>query len=388
MGIIFALVLFMVSLVSGDTIPTSRPSISNQYSSSGYEGETMKYSCYLSSLGDPQVRWSWFCGQEQMRSHITYSTTYTYLTFRLSRKYHQKSCYCRATSPSSILDYNRTSSRSIIYVYHIPPTKPMIYAISPTTVRPGENIQVKCNLTSLGYPTISWRWFCDNQAPSYGTTIELETYLSLNVNNRSIGCRCRGTFSNSYYDHQYDEYSNLVQFLVFPIPDEPPVLTLLTPMDVSEGEDVSLLCSVPKLSNLDVSWAWYCGNHRLPSDRAEQSGAITKISFKAEMKYHQQFCYCRANQSLAHYVAYSNLKRITIITEVTTSCLSPVTFGSTTGLLLAIIVALFTVVVLQCVWLRKNNGTKETKSSKEVHQNPVYSNEPSYETLQRNETNM
>lgn len=42
--------------------------------------------------------------------------------------------------------------------------------------------------------------------------------------------------------------------------------------------------------------------------------------------------------------------------EVTTSCLSPVTFGSTTGLLLAIIVALFTVVVLQCVWLRKNNG--------------------------------
>lgn len=98
-------------------VPTSRPSISNQYSSSGYEGDTMKYSCYLSSLGDPQVRWSWFCGQEQMRSHITYSTTYTYLTFRLSRKYHQKACFCIATSPSSILVYNRTSSRSIIYVY-------------------------------------------------------------------------------------------------------------------------------------------------------------------------------------------------------------------------------------------------------------------------------
>lgn len=94
-----------------------------------------------------------------------------------------------------------------------PQTKPMIYAISPTTVRPGENIQVKCNLTSLGYPTISWRWFCDNQAPSYGTTIELETYFSLNVNNRSIGCRCRGTSSSSY--SEYDEFSNLVQFLVF-----------------------------------------------------------------------------------------------------------------------------------------------------------------------------
>lgn len=94
-----------------------------------------------------------------------------------------------------------------------PPTKPIIYPVSPTTVRPEEKIQVKCNLTSLGYPTISWRWFCDNQAPSYGTTMGLETYFSLNVNDRSIGCRCRGTLSNSYY--QYEEYSELVQFSVF-----------------------------------------------------------------------------------------------------------------------------------------------------------------------------
>lgn len=89
----------------------------------------------------------------------------------------------------------------------------MIYAVSPTTVRPGEKIQVKCNLTSLGYPTIYWRLFCDDQTPSYGNTIELEIYYSLNVNNRSFGCRCRGTSSNSYY--QYDEYSELIQFSVF-----------------------------------------------------------------------------------------------------------------------------------------------------------------------------
>lgn len=99
-------------------IPTSRPSISYQSSSSGYEGETMKFSCYLSSLGDPQVRWSWFCGQEQMESLITNSTTYTYLEFLLSMKYHKKACYCRATSPSSTLIYNMTSNRRLtIYVY-------------------------------------------------------------------------------------------------------------------------------------------------------------------------------------------------------------------------------------------------------------------------------
>lgn len=42
--------------------------------------------------------------------------------------------------------------------------------------------------------------------------------------------------------------------------------------------------------------------------------------------------------------------------EAATQCLSPVTFGTTTGLLLAIIVPLSIVVVLQCVRLRKNNG--------------------------------
>lgn len=77
----------------------------------------MKFSCYLSSLGDPPVAWSWFCGQEQMESHITNSTYYSYLEFWLSMKYHQNFCYCRATSPSSTLIYNMTSSRYEIYVY-------------------------------------------------------------------------------------------------------------------------------------------------------------------------------------------------------------------------------------------------------------------------------
>lgn len=82
--------------------------MSYYYSTSGYEGDTMKLYCYLSSLGDPPVVWSWFCGDEQMMSGITYSTTNTYLTFPLSLKYHQKSCYCRAISPSTSLIYNGT----------------------------------------------------------------------------------------------------------------------------------------------------------------------------------------------------------------------------------------------------------------------------------------
>lgn len=98
-------------------IPSSRPQISNMYSTTGRERDTVKFSCYLSSLGDPPVVWSWFCGQEQMESLITNSTTYTYLEFLLSMKYHQKACYCRATSPSSTLIYAVDSNRYRIQVY-------------------------------------------------------------------------------------------------------------------------------------------------------------------------------------------------------------------------------------------------------------------------------
>lgn len=96
-------------------IPSSDPSI-YPYSVYGYEGETVQFGCSLSTLGSPPVIWSWFCGQEQMTSGITYSTTYTYLTFKLSMKYHLRSCYCRATSPSTLLIYNRSSSQRAIYV--------------------------------------------------------------------------------------------------------------------------------------------------------------------------------------------------------------------------------------------------------------------------------
>lgn len=287
MEYILFITLCFLSSVAGDTIPTSEPSL-YPYSVNGYEGESAQFQCYLSNLGDPPVKWSWFCGQEQMKSHITYSTTYTYLTFKLSMKYHLKSCYCRATSPSSVLVYNQSSTHRQINVNHHPPTKPMIYALSSTTVRPDETIQAKCNLTSLGYPQISWMWFCSNQVPVSGTSIRFESYVSLKItsNDKTVGCRCRATSSITYYE--YDEFSDVVHFTVFSDPNND------------------------------------------------------------------------------------------------TQCLSPVAFGTTTGLLLAIIVALSVVVILQCVRKRNDNGTSETRSNDAIgHQNPVYSNEPSYETLRR-----
>lgn len=91
----------------------------------------------------------------------------------------------------------------------------MIYAMSSSTVRSVDSIQAKCNITSLGYPQISWTWFCGNQAPIAGTSVQLESYLRLNINfnDKTIGCRCRGTSLNSYY--QYDEFSDAIEFTIF-----------------------------------------------------------------------------------------------------------------------------------------------------------------------------
>lgn len=111
-------IIFKCFLYICKAVPRSYPSVSIGSTNKGYEGETMKFSCHLRTRGDPPVTWSWFCGQEQIKSHITYKDNDTYVTFPLSRKYHQKACYCRATSPSSILDYNRTStSEYSLYLY-------------------------------------------------------------------------------------------------------------------------------------------------------------------------------------------------------------------------------------------------------------------------------
>lgn len=287
MEYILFITLCFLSVVADDKIPSSAPYI-YQSSVNGYEGETAQFQCSLSTLGSPPVIWSWFCGQEQMTSHITYSLTFTYLTFKLSMKYHLRSCYCRATSPSTSLIYNRSSSQRAIYVNHLPPTKPMVYVLSSTAVRSEETIQAKCNISSLGYPQISWMWFCSNQAPVSGTSIRFESYISIKTtsNDKTIGCRCRATFPITYYEYYYDEFSDFVHFTVLSDPNN-------------------------------------------------------------DSQY-----------------------------------LSPVAFGTTTGLLVAIIVALSVVVILQCV--RKRNGTSEPRSNDAIgHQNPAYSNEPSYETLQR-----
>ncbi|XP_062604918.1 uncharacterized protein LOC134266715, partial [Saccostrea cucullata] len=78
----------------------------------------------------------------------------------------------------------------------------------------GEYITIKCNLTSLGYPQISWRWICDDLPPLNGVDLGKETYLEIKVTARhnGIACRCKGISSSIYV---YDELSDPVTILVY-----------------------------------------------------------------------------------------------------------------------------------------------------------------------------
>ncbi|XP_061170003.1 uncharacterized protein LOC133179228 [Saccostrea echinata] len=206
-------------------IPSSPPSLDpdlgmkiNSYAENFvrhvYEGDLMKFRCSVYPLGNPPITWTWFCGDEQMRN-VTFKSSYTYMIFTANWHHDGKSCYCRAKSHSTVLFYDYPSRyRYVMRVYHSPKARPMIYPLSPTTVQSGEYINIKCNLTTLGYPQISWRWICDNTAPQNGVDIGTETYIEIKANVRHNGkvCRCRGISPSIYI---YDEVSDPVIITVF-----------------------------------------------------------------------------------------------------------------------------------------------------------------------------
>ncbi|XP_062582023.1 uncharacterized protein LOC134243808 [Saccostrea cucullata] len=221
-------ILSIFSVVSSDTIPSSVPNLypsygmqvdsySNRYTRHIYEGDLMKFECYLSSLGDPPITWTWYCGEEVMKN-VTFSSNYlhTYMNFTATRKHDKKPCYCRAKSPSTILFYDETSRyRYKMRVYHSPWTRPRIYTLSPRSVQNGEYIHIKCILTTLGYPQISWKWFCGEEPPQNGVEVGTETYLAFKASPSHDGmvCRCRGISSSSSY-YTYDEVSDPVTITV------------------------------------------------------------------------------------------------------------------------------------------------------------------------------
>ncbi|XP_062582022.1 uncharacterized protein LOC134243807 [Saccostrea cucullata] len=317
--------IFWISYtVMSDTIPSSPPrlysylgmtinSYTDNFVRHVYEGGLMKFRCYVNLLAEPPITWTWYCGEEQM-TNVTFSGSYTYMNFTATRNHDGKSCYCRAKSHSTVLFYDYpSSSRYVVRVYYSLRTRPRIYPVSPTTVGSGEYITIKCNLTTLGYPPISWRWICDDLPPLNGVDLGTETYLEIKVTARHNGmaCRCRGISSSIYV---YDKLSDPVTITVY-------------------------------------------------SKSQKKSQEITAAAGFVEDP----------------------------------QCIPATAFGTTTGLLSAIIIALSSVLLIQCIRRRKGNvcscghiekNEEERASSNKDLQNPIYTNEESYEILQVNKDSL
>ncbi|XP_062622367.1 uncharacterized protein LOC134283868 isoform X2 [Saccostrea cucullata] len=313
-------ICWISSTVMPDTIPSSPPSLNpywgmqiNSYTDNFvkhvYEGALIKFRCSVYPLGEPPITWTWYCGEEQM-TNVTFSSSNTCMNFTATRNHDGKSCYCRAKSRSTVLFYDYpSSSRYVVLVYYSPRTRPRIYPVSPTTVGSGEYITMKCNLTTLGYPQISWRWICDDLPPLNGVDLGTETYLEIKVNARHNGmaCRCRGISSSIYV---YDELSDPVTIFLY---------------------------------------------FQTASQEITSEAGLAK------------------------------------------ECIPATAFGTTTGLLSAIVIALSSVLLIQYIRKKKGNvcscghsekNEEEKASNNKSHQNPIYTNEESYEILQVNKDSL
>ncbi|XP_061170002.1 uncharacterized protein LOC133179227 [Saccostrea echinata] len=222
-------------------------SYSNDFIRHIYEGDLMKFSCYVYPLGNPPITWTWFCGEEEMKN-VTFSSskTTTYMNFTATRKHDWKYCYCRAKSPSRVLFYDHlSSSRYMMRVYHSPRSRPKIYPLTPTTVQSGEYINIKCNLTTVGYPKITWRWICGDQPPQNGMDEGTETYLEIKVTPRHNGkiCRCRGISSPSSF-YAYDEISDAIKITVFSTSNEDPQCVSAAAFGTTTGLLVAIILAL------------------------------------------------------------------------------------------------------------------------------------------------
>ncbi|XP_056009617.1 cell adhesion molecule DSCAM-like isoform X3 [Ostrea edulis] len=134
------------------------PPVAPQLTADGFtsvdEGQSITLRCTLSTLGNPHITWNWVCGNDTLTTGVTNTGTQSVLTLTANRKYNQRTCQCRATSPRSSLSYNRTSATQINTVYYnnvITSNLDKEYVTSEH-----ERLQIKCDVEGNPLSTITW----------------------------------------------------------------------------------------------------------------------------------------------------------------------------------------------------------------------------------------
>ncbi|XP_056001658.1 peroxidasin-like [Ostrea edulis] len=140
--------------------PPAAPQLTTDGSTSVDEGQSITLRCTLSTLGNPHITWSWVCGDDTLTTGVTNTGTQSELTLTANRKYNQRTCQCRATSPRSSLLYNRTSGTRTIIVYYNNVITSNLYDEYVTSEH--GRLQIKCYVDGNPLSSITWLFVQNN----------------------------------------------------------------------------------------------------------------------------------------------------------------------------------------------------------------------------------
>ncbi|XP_056001713.1 vascular cell adhesion protein 1-like [Ostrea edulis] len=275
-------------------VPPAVPQLTAVGSTSVNEGQSITLRCTLSTLGNPPITWSWMCGDDTLTTGVTNTGTRSELTLTANRKYNQRTCQCRATSPRSSLSYNRTSATQTITVYYTPPAAPELTADGSTSVDEGQSITLRCNLSTLGNPPITWSWVCGDDTLTTGVTNKgTQSVMTLRANRKynQRTCQCRATSPRSSLS--YNRTSGTLTITVYYAPPASPKLTADGSTSVDEGQSITLRCNLSTLGNPSITWSWICGDDTLTTG-VTNKGTQSVLTLTANRKYNQRTCQCRA----------------------------------------------------------------------------------------------
>lgn len=273
--------------------PSRHPELKNQSTLPVDEGHMVTLQCSLDTSGNPPIKWSWMCGDDNLTDTANNTLLLSTLTFTANRTYDKKKCNCRATSPRPSLVYNVSSNPIVINVFYAPSLAPNLYTNTSFPVDENQTIYLGCSLPTSGNPRILWSWVCGgnnltNEARNNATQTTLTFKANRKYDNRT--CQCWATSPRLVYS--YNMSSNPETIIVHYAPLYAPKLIANT-LTFDEGQPVTLICSVDTLGNPHITWSWICGDINLTSE-ATNTFLQSILKFTANRKYNQRTCKCWA----------------------------------------------------------------------------------------------
>ncbi|XP_056001680.1 hemicentin-1-like [Ostrea edulis] len=293
--------------------PPAAPQLTADGSTSADEGQSITLRCTLSTLGNPPITWSWVCGDDTLTTAVTNTGTQSVLTLTTNRKYNQRTCQCRATSSRPSLYYSRTSGTQTIIAYFVPPAAPQLTSDGSTSVDEGQSITLRCTLSTLGNPPITWSWVCEDDTLTTGVTnTGTQSVLTLTANRKYNQRTCQCSATSPRPSLLYDRASGTQTITVYYAPPAAPQLTSDGSTSVDERQSIALRCTLSTLGNPHITWSWVCGDDTLTTG-VTNTGTQSELTLTANRKYNQRTCQCRATSPRSS-LSYNRTSGTQIIT--------------------------------------------------------------------------